>query len=46
VFHPHGGEGLLDVFEVQKESEEELVPEYCLARYHEGKRELDGVVEG
>jgi len=43
---PHVRQRLLDVFEVQEESEEKLVAQHCLARYHKRKREFHVVVEG
>ena len=45
MFNPHGSEGLLDVFEMEKETEDELVAKDSFARYYEGQRELDVIVQ-
>jgi len=45
VLDPHRGEGLLDVFQMQEEAEDELVSENGLAGDHERERELDTVVQ-
>lgn len=45
MFYPHCGEGLLDVFEVEEEAEDELVSQDRLARDDERERELDRVVQ-
>lgn len=42
---PHVGERLFDMFEVEKETEDELVAQNRLARDYERQRELDMVIK-
>ena len=45
MFNPHGSEGLLDVFEMEKETEDELVSEDGFAGDDEGEGEVDSIVK-
>ena len=45
MFNPHGRQGTFGVFEMEEETEDELVSEDGFAGDGEGEREVDSVVE-